>query len=144
LVATDDAKRNGIGAAFLEVLPFHPMTLHLLLNTSEQHISAITSDSVSVHRALVSNGLVSAVIMLAVVIGVQQIESQVLQPFLMGKAVSVHPLAVILAVTGGGFLFGIVGALFAVPLVAVLNSVVGYIARASGSEAAGEASADHG
>src|SRR5699024_5854955 len=53
-------------------------------------------------------------------------------------------LAVILAVTGGGFLFGIVGALFAVPLVAVLNSVVGYIARASGSEDAGEASADHG
>src|SRR5699024_2371609 len=46
--------------------------------------------------------------------------------------------------TGGGFLFGIVGALFAVPLVAVLNSVVGYIARASGSEDAGEASADHG
>src|SRR5699024_335123 len=58
--------------------------------------------------------------------------------------VSVHPLAVILAVTGGRFLFVIVGALFADPLVAVLNSVVGYIARASGSEDAGEASADHG
>ena len=52
----------------------------------------------------------------------------------MGKAVSVHPLAVILAVTGGGFLFGIVGALFAVPLVAVLNSVVSYIVRTNAGD----------
>src|SRR5699024_8334333 len=73
---------------------------------------------------------------------VQQIDSQVLQPFLMGKAVSVHPLAVILAVTGGADLFGIVGALLAGPQVAVLNSVHGDLARASGSEHAGGGSDD--
>ncbi|RAD51056.1 AI-2E family transporter, partial [Burkholderia multivorans] len=56
----------------------------------------------------------------------------VLHPFLMGKAVSVHPLAVVLAVAAGGFLFGIVGALFAVPAIAVLNTVVTYIVHANG------------
>src|SRR5699024_2400016 len=137
-----DAVGIGIGAAFLGVPLVIPMTLLVFLTSFVPVVGAIASGAVAVLVALVSNGLVSAVIMLAVVIAVQQIESQVLQPFLMGKAVSVHPLAVILAVTGGGFLFGIVGALFAVPLVAVLNSVVGYIARASGAEGAGEASPD--
>src|SRR5699024_3729196 len=143
LVAAVDAVGIGIGAAFLGVPLVIPMTLLVFLTSFVPVVGAIASGAVAVLVALVSNGLVSAVIMLAVVIAVQQIESQVLQPFLMGKAVSVHPLAVILAVTGGGFLFGIVGALFAVPLVAVLNSVVGYIARASGSEDAGEAAAAH-
>ncbi|MBP0661595.1 AI-2E family transporter, partial [Mycobacterium tuberculosis] len=87
---------------------------------------AIASGVVAVVVALVSNGPVAAIIMLAVVIGVQQLEGHVLQPFLMGKAVSVHPLAVVLAVAAGGVLVGIVGALFAVPAIAVLNTVVTY------------------
>jgi predicted PurR-regulated permease PerM len=132
LVAAVDAIGIGIGAAFLGIPLVIPMTVLVFLTSFVPVVGAIASGAVAVLVALVSNGLISAVIMLAVVIAVQQIESQVLQPFLMGKAVSVHPLAVILAVTGGGFLFGIVGALFAVPLVAVLNSVVGYIARADG------------
>ena len=136
LVAAVDAVGIGIGAAFLGIPLVIPLTVLVFLTSFVPVVGAIASGAVAVLVALVSNGLVSAVIMLAVVIAVQQIESQVLQPFLMGKAVSVHPLAVILAVTGGGFLFGIVGALFAVPLIAVLNSVVGYIARSgSGSHA---------
>ena len=50
---------------------------------------------------------------------VQQLEGHVLQPLIMGNAVKVHPLAVVLAVAAGGFIAGIPGALFAVPLVAV-------------------------
>src|SRR5699024_10767010 len=102
-----------------------PMTLLVFLTSFVPVVGAIASGAVAVLVALVSNGLVSAVIMLAVVIGVQQIESQVLQPFRVGHGVSVHPRAGSLAVPGGGFLFGIVGGLFAVPLVAVRNSVVG-------------------
>jgi hypothetical protein len=59
---------------------------------------------------------------------VQQLEGHVLQPLVMGKAVSLHPLAVVLAVAGGSMVAGIAGALFAVPLLAILNSVVRYIA----------------
>ena len=135
LVAAVDAIGIGIGAAFLGIPLVIPMTVLVFLTSFVPVVGAIASGAVAVLVALVSNGLISAVIMLAVVIAVQQIESQVLQPFLMGKAVSVHPLAVILAVTGGGFLFGIVGALFAVPLVAVLNSVVSYIVRTNAGDA---------
>jgi predicted PurR-regulated permease PerM len=138
LVAAVDAVGIGIGAAFLGIPLVIPMTVLVFLTSFVPVVGAIASGAVAVLVALVSNGLIAAVIMLAVVIAVQQIESQVLQPFLMGKAVSVHPLAVILAVTGGGFLFGIVGALFAVPLVAVVNSVVSYIVRAGGSDEAGD------
>ena len=65
--------------------------------------------------------------MLGVVLLVQQIEGHVLQPLLMGHAVSLHPVAVLLAVAAGSFVAGIVGALFAVPIVAVLNTVVLYL-----------------
>jgi len=70
-----------------------------------------------------------AFVMLLIVIGVQQLEGHVLQPFLVGNAVKVHPLAVVIAVAAGGFLAGIPGALFAVPVVATLNAVIVYIAR---------------
>jgi hypothetical protein len=75
----------------------------------------------------VSNGWVAALIMLGVVLLVQQIESHALQPFLMGQAVSLHPVAVILAVAAGSLAAGIVGALFAVPLAALLNTVILYL-----------------
>ena len=73
-------------------------------------------------------------IMLGVVIAVQQIESHVLQPFLLGRAVRVHPLAVILAIATGVIVWGIVGALIAVPVAAVVNAV-GHHLLASNSAA---------
>jgi len=59
---------------------------------------------------------------------VQQLESHILQPLVMGKAVALHPVAVILSVAAGSYLAGIPGALFAVPLLAVVNTAVRYIA----------------
>jgi len=67
--------------------------------------------------------------MLAIVLFVQQLEGHVLQPLVMGPAVALHPLAVVLAVAGGTLVAGIPGALFSVPLLAVLNASVRYIAR---------------
>jgi predicted PurR-regulated permease PerM len=64
------------------------------------------------------------------VIGVQQFEAHVLQPFLMGRMVAVHPLGVIVAVAMGVLVAGIAGALVAVPLTASLNAVVVYLASA--------------
>jgi len=87
---------------------------------------AIFSGAVAVLIALVTHGPVSALVMVAVVLAVQQLETHVLQPFLMGRAVALHPLAVIAAVASGSFLLGIVGALFAVPTLALTNSVVRY------------------
>jgi putative heme transporter len=61
-------------------------------------------------------------VLLAVIIGVMQLEGHVLQPLLLGRAVTLHPLAVGVAITAGFLLAGIVGALLAVPLLAVVNS----------------------
>ncbi|ONN64112.1 AI-2E family transporter, partial [Herbaspirillum sp. VT-16-41] len=62
-----------------------------------------------------------------IVLAVQQIEGNVLQPFLMGKAVEMHPLAVFLGVTAGAMLAGIPGALFAIPLIAFVNATMLYV-----------------
>ncbi len=106
-----------------------PIAVIVFLGSFIPFVGAVVTGAFAVFVALVFLGPWEAVAMLAVVIGVQQIEGNVLQPFVMGTAVKVHPLAVVLAVTSGSLLAGIAGALFAVPLVAVLNVVVGYIAR---------------
>jgi putative heme transporter len=65
---------------------------------------------------------------LVAVIAVQQLEGHVLQPLIMGRAVAIHPLAVITAIATGVVIAGITGALVAVPLVAVLNTAVRHLA----------------
>jgi predicted PurR-regulated permease PerM len=128
LVAGVDAVGIGLGALALR-LPFVvPITLLVFLTSFVPIVGAIFSGAVAVLVALVVTGPVAALLMLGVVVLVQQVETHVLQPFLMGRAVSLHPLAVIAAVAIGSFLLGIVGALFAVPVLAVANSVVRYFA----------------
>ena len=78
--------------------------------------------------ALVDQGPITALLMLGGVILVQQIEGHVLQPFLMGRWVSVHPLGVIVAIGCGVLVAGIAGALVAVPLAAAVNAVVQHLA----------------
>lgn len=97
------------------------------------------SGSVAVLLALVAHGPVVALLMLAGVIAVQQIESHLLQPLLMGRVMKLHPLGVILAISAGVILAGIIGALIAVPIVAVLNAVGKYYLAAEDVTAADEA-----
>ncbi len=126
LVAAVDAVGIGLGALVLG-LPFViPLTLLVFLSSFIPIVGAIFSGAVAVLVALVVKGPVIALVMIGVVLLVQQLEAHVLQPFLMGKAVSLHPLAVIAAVAIGSFLLGIVGALFAVPFLAVVNTWVRY------------------
>ena len=123
IVAAVDAIGIGVGAAILRVPFALPIGILVFLLAFIPIVGALLSGMVAVLLALVAHGPGVALIMLAVVIGVQQIESHVLQPFLLGKAVSVHPLAVILAIAAGSLVAGIVGALVAVPFAAVLNAV---------------------
>ena len=83
--------------------------------------------SVAVAVALVDQGIWIAVAMLGVVLLVQQAESNLLQPLLMSRALKLHPVAVLLAVSAGTIVGGVVGALFAVPVVAVANTVLHYL-----------------
>lgn len=106
-----------------------PIGIAVFLGSFIPVIGAVLTGILAVFVALIYLNPFAAFLMLAVVIAVQQIEGHVLQPLVMGSAVSVHPLAVVFAVAAGGFLAGIPGALFAVPVVAVLNVMVNYIAR---------------
>src|SRR5665647_2307354 len=89
--------------------------------------TAIATGAIAVLVALVDQGTGPALIMLAVVVAVQQIESHLLQPLLLGHAVSLHPVAVLLSVATGSLAAGVVGALLAVPFVTTLNTASLYL-----------------
>jgi predicted PurR-regulated permease PerM len=128
LVAFVDAVGIGVGLAVLRVPLALPLAALVFLGAFIPVVGATLSGAVAVLVALVTQGPVSALIVLGVVIGVQQLEGHVLQPLIMGRAVAVHPLAVILAIAIGVVVAGIVGALVAVPLLAVANTAVRYLA----------------
>jgi predicted PurR-regulated permease PerM len=94
-------------------------------------VGAVVSGFVAVAVALVALGWVQALIMLAGLVAVMQIEGHILQPFLLGRAVKLHPLAVLLAIAVGIIVGGIVGALMAVPLLAFTKSFIQYLAGAA-------------
>jgi predicted PurR-regulated permease PerM len=110
-------------------VPFYvPLAVLVFLGAFIPIVGAVVTGFLAVIVALVYNDPVNALIMLAVVIGVNQLESHVLQPLLMGGAVRLHPIAVVLAVAVGSLLAGIAGGVFAVPVTAALNSAVRFIA----------------
>ncbi|MFF8347678.1 AI-2E family transporter [Cellulosimicrobium funkei] len=127
LVAAVDAVGIGVGAAFFVPSLALPLGILVFVGSFIPIVGAIVTGSIAVLVVLVAQGWVQALVMLGIVLLVQQIEGHILQPFLMGHAVSLHPVAVLLVVAAGSFAAGIVGALFAVPIAAVLNTVVLYL-----------------
>ncbi|GAB2577257.1 AI-2E family transporter [Paractinoplanes abujensis] len=127
LVAFVDAIGIGIGLFALGVPLALPLAALVFLGAFIPVVGATVSGAVAVLVALVTVGPVKALILLGVVIAVQQLEGHVLQPLIMGRAVALHPLAVILAIASGVVLAGIVGGLIAVPLLAVVNTAVRYL-----------------
>ncbi|WP_241984521.1 AI-2E family transporter [Cryobacterium sp. Hb1] len=128
LVASIDAVGIGVGAALLGVPMAIPIGILVFLGSFIPIVGAVATGSVAVIIALIFNNWAVALAMLGVVLLVQQVEGHVLQPLIMGTAVKVHPLAVVLVVASGALLAGIPGALFAVPVAAVLNAMTSYIA----------------
>jgi putative heme transporter len=132
IVAAVDAVGIGAAAAILRVPLAVPIAVLVFLGAFIPIVGAFLTGVVAVLVAFVSHGPFVALLMLGAVILVQQIEAHVLQPFLLGRAVEVHPLAVILGIGAGVLVAGIVGALFAVPLVAVAHVVSVYLRDGDG------------
>ncbi len=118
LVALVDAVGILIGALALQL----PMAWALFALTFVvcfvPVVGAVISGTVACFLALVTHGPVSALIMLAITVFVMQMEGHFLQPILLGRAVSLHPLAVLLGLAVGATLAGIVGALLVIPVLA--------------------------
>ncbi len=127
LVAFIDAVGIGIGLFFMGIDLAFPLATLVFLGAFIPIIGATLSGTVAVLVALVTKDPFWALMVLALVIGVQQLEGHVLQPVIMGRAVAIHPLAVIVAIATGAILAGIIGALVAVPTVAVLNTGIRHL-----------------
>lgn len=89
-------------------------------------IGAVLAGTVAALVALVTGGFVDAALVVGATILIQQVEGDVLAPIVLGRAVSLHPVVIILALTAGAVLGGVVGAFLAVPLAAVATTVVSY------------------
>jgi len=144
LVALVDAVGIGAGLAIMGVPLALPLASLVFLGAFVPLVGAVVAGFLAVVVALIAKGWIFALITLGLIIAVQQLEGHVLQPLVMGRAVSIHPLAVVLAIAAGGVMAGIVGALLAVPTVAFLNSAVRVLlARDPVAEQAAQA-ADEG
>jgi predicted PurR-regulated permease PerM len=97
-------------------------------------LGAIAAGAMAVLVALATGGTTAALIVLAVVVVVQQLDNDLLAPVVYGRSLELHPVTVLLAVAGGGALFGLPGTLLAVPVTAVALNVLAE-ARLAGREA---------
>lgn len=118
LIALVDAVFIGIGIALLGVPLALPLAVLVFFGGLFPIVGAFLSGGVAVLVALADSGPVIALAALGVVVGVQQLESNILEPVVLSRAVHVHPLGVIVALTTGGVLLGVLGAFLAVPLAA--------------------------
>lgn len=127
LVALIDATGITIGLLILSVPLAVPIGVLVLFGSLFPIVGALVSGFVAVVVALATKNFVTALIVLGIVLGVQQLEGHVLQPLILGRATQLHPLAVVGALVAGGALFGILGAFLAVPVVASAWRTIGYL-----------------
>jgi predicted PurR-regulated permease PerM len=121
-----DALFIGLGLLFLGVPLVVPLAVITFLGAFIPIIGAFVAGTFAVLIALVSNGVTDALIVLAIVVAVQQLEGNVLQPIIQGRGFDLHAAVVILAVTAGGSLAGIIGAFLAVPVAALVAVAYRY------------------
>ncbi len=129
IVAAVDAVGIGLGLYLLGVPLVLPIAALTFLGGFIPLVGATVAGLVAVMVALVSNGFWTALAVLGVVLLVQQVEGNVVQPFVVGRSVKLHPAVVLLAVGAGAILWGIGGALLAVPATAALATVVERMRR---------------
>lgn len=129
VVAAVDAVFIGLGLFLLDIPLAIPLSVLVFLGGMIPIVGAFTAGALAVLIALADQGLWIALAVLAINVGVQQAEGNLLEPLIVGRATRLHPLVVLIAVTGGGVAFGILGAFLAVPVVASINAGVGYVVR---------------
>ncbi|WP_328389324.1 AI-2E family transporter [Nocardia sp. NBC_00416] len=142
VVAAVDAIGIGSGLALLGVPLALPLASLVFISAFVPILGAFLAGFVAVFIALVTKGFVTALIVLGIIVAVMQLEGHVLQPLLLGRAVRIHPLAVVLAIAAGVVLGGIAGGLLAVPLVAVLNTAIRSLLAEDPEEMLGEPTPD--
>jgi len=127
LVATIDAVLIGAALLIVGVPVAMPLIVLTFVGAFFPVVGAFVAGAAAVLVALVANGLGAALVILAVIVAVQQLEGNVFYPIVVGRKLQLHPVAILLGLTAGGVLAGIVGAFLAVPLVAVGGTILNYM-----------------
>lgn len=126
IVSAVDAVFIGIGLVIVGVPMAFALSVITFVAGFIPIVGAFTAGALAVLIALVSLGFTEAVIVLIIVVAVQQLEGNILSPMLQSKAMNIHPVMVLLSVTVGGTLFGIIGAFLAVPVAAMIAVAFRY------------------
>lgn len=136
-VALVDAVLIGAGLLILGVPLALPLAVLTFLAGFVPIVGAIVAGALGVLVALVSQGFYTALIVLIIIVAVQQIEGNVLQPMLQSRSLRLHAAVVLLAVTAGSTLYGIAGAFLSVPVVAAAAVVIRYLGERVDDRVAG-------
>jgi predicted PurR-regulated permease PerM len=126
MVATIDAVLIGAALVIVGVPVAVPLIVLTFVAAFFPVVGAFVAGAAAVLVALVANGLPAALIILAVIVAVQQLEGNVFYPVVVGRKLQLHPVGILLALTAGGVLAGVVGAFLAVPIAAVTGAVLNY------------------
>jgi predicted PurR-regulated permease PerM len=129
VVATIDSVFIGIGLAIVGVPLVLPLAVLTFFAAFLPLVGAFTAGLIAALVALVSDGVVTALVVVALITAVQQLEGHIIYPVVVARAIQLHPIAILLAVTSGAIVGGIVGALFAPPAAAVAWTVISYLRR---------------
>lgn len=127
LVALMDAVLIGLGLVLLGIPLALPLAVLVFVGGLFPIVGAVVSGAIAVLVGLADEGLTTALLVLALIIVVQQLESNVFAPVVLGRATALHPLAIVLAITTGGVVLGVLGAFLAVPVAASLTRAVSYL-----------------
>jgi predicted PurR-regulated permease PerM len=144
LVATFDGVFITIWLLILSVPLALPLGVLVFFGAFVPLVGAFVSGALAVLVAFVTQGPIVALLVLAGIVAVQQIEAHLFAPLVMGRMVKVHPLAIVLAISAGAVVFGIIGAIVAVPIVAVVHTVALYVAGRRNGDAPAEPPGEEG
>jgi predicted PurR-regulated permease PerM len=129
IVSFVDAVLIGIGLVVLGVPLAATLTALTFFGGFVPIVGAFVAGAVAVLVALVTEGTTTALLLLGIVILVQQLEGNVLSPWLQGRSLQLHAGIVLLAVTGGGTRYGLIGAFLAVPVAACVVVLLRYLSE---------------
>lgn len=127
IIAAVDAVAIGVGLVLLDVPLAVSLSVLVFIGAFVPVVGAFVSGGVAVGVALASQGLTSALLVLALIVAVQQLEGHVLAPVILGRELELHPIAVVVALAAGAVLLGVFGAIIAVPLTAAVYRAGSYL-----------------
>lgn len=137
VVAATDAVLIGLGLLLLGIPLAVPLAVLIFFGALFPIVGAVVTGAVAVFTALADAGVARALVVLALILAVQQLEGNVLQPVVLGKAIALHPLLVLVAITAGAVTLGVLGAFLAVPVTASAARVVDYLRGRDGEDGEG-------